>query len=92
LLADRCAASVWLGVLPLGLPLSNQESYKRHGRNAGRLQRIRGKREKEMFVLMILLWVLIRMSAPTWCYILLALSALGKILKGFYEVSKDEEN
>lgn len=45
-----------------------------------------------MFVLMILLWVLIRMSAPTWCYILLALNALGKILKGFYEVSKDEEN
>lgn len=43
-----------------------------------------------MFVLMILLWVLIRMSAPTWCYILLALSAMGKILKGFYEASKGE--
>lgn len=45
-----------------------------------------------MLVLMILMWVLIKLAAPTWCYALLAMSALAKILKGFYEVMKEESD
>ena len=45
-----------------------------------------------MFVLMILLWILLRMSAPAWCYILLAMSAAAKMFKAIYEVSKEDEN
>lgn len=34
-----------------------------------------------MFTYIILLWILINMSAPTWTYILLGIAALITILK-----------
>ena len=34
-----------------------------------------------MFMYAILLWALIELSAPAWCFVLLAISALSRAIK-----------
>lgn len=40
-----------------------------------------------MFTYAILLWILINLSAPTWCYVLLGIAAFVTILKWGIDLS-----
>ena len=42
-----------------------------------------------MITYIILLWVLIKLSAPTWCYVLLGIAAMITILKWGMNLSKN---
>jgi len=41
-----------------------------------------------MFTYAILLWILINLSAPTWCYVLLCISTFTTILKWGMNLTK----
>lgn len=44
-----------------------------------------------MFVYIILLWILINMSAPTWTYVLLGIAEFITILKWGIDLAKKSE-
>ena len=44
-----------------------------------------------MFVYIILLWILINMSAPTWTYVLLGIAAFITIIKWGIDLAKKNE-
>lgn len=43
-----------------------------------------------MFIDVILLWILITMSAPTWTYVLLGIAAFFKILKWGIDIANNK--
>lgn len=44
-----------------------------------------------MLIYIILLWVLIELSAPTWCYVLLGIAGMITILKWGMALSKSTD-